>query len=231
MIVYPWPGFPVNHFEMRIVPNQRIFTGPYTPAVQALDFGGERWAITLTMTPTADPIAAARREAFFDLLQGSVNAISMGHLKLTLPQGTMRGPVTQTWKNSSGVTQTWKNGAAATQTWSSGSPTVAADIAQGASTGLIRGTSGKTYLAGDMLALGTQLVRNLVDVTFDSTGLATITFGPRARTLIPAGSAVLWSAPTANFILKPSSNGTAGVPTPWTPGVVEGASIELIEVF
>jgi hypothetical protein len=231
MIVYPWPGFPVSHFEMRIVPNQRIFTGPYTPTTQAIDLLGERWTITLTMTPTNDPISAARREAFFDLLQGSVNAVSMGHQKLTLPQGTMRGQVTQTWKNSSGATMTWKNASAATMTWSSGAPVVAADIAQGASTAQIRAVSGETLLAGDMIALGTQLVRNLVDVTFDSTGLATITFGPRARTLIPAGSAVLWTAPTANFILKPSSSGTAGVPTPWTPGIIEGGSTELIEVF
>jgi hypothetical protein len=55
-----------------------------------------------------------------------------------------------------------------------------------------------------------------------------IEFQPRARAAIPAGSSVQWDSPTATFILKP---GISNVPTSWTPGMVDGATVELIETY
>jgi hypothetical protein len=68
----------------------------------------------------------------------------------------------------------------------------------------------------------------MANATADGSGRLTIEFQPRARTSIPAGTAVVFDTPTANFILKP---GTLNVPTVWTPDTIEGASFELIEVY
>ena len=57
--------------------------------------------------------------------------------------------------------------------------------------------------------------------------MAGVEVQPRLRVPKGAGTAVTWSAPTANFMLKTPE----GVPTVWSPGFTEGASLDLIEVF
>jgi hypothetical protein len=225
---YRWPGFGVVQFEMRILPNLRVFTGPYTPTTQVLDLLGERWQVTLTLAPTVDPIEGAAREAFFDRLKGSANLITLWHVKRPLPQGTLGGSAAAVWHTSGSLTANWTTASAQAATWFAGAPIVHADIAQLASTGTIRTLAGRTLRAGDQFSIGGQLVRQMVDTVANGSGLMPIEFQPRARQGIPAGSAVLFDTPTANFMLKP---GTPNVPTQWTPGVVEGASIDLIEVF
>lgn len=227
MTTYAWP-FAVDRFEMRILPNTRIFTGPYTPATQVLDLLGERWAISLGIPPTNDSTEAARREAFFDRLKGPANWVSMGHQKITQPLGTFGAGVTATWKNSSNATVTWQTSSLATVTWIAGNPVTVGDIAQLANTAVVRQIPGRTLLAGSLLGLAGQLVRIMADTVSDGSGNMPIEFQPRARQFIPNGTAVVYSQPTATFILKP---GTPNVPTSWTPGMIDGASIELIEVF
>jgi len=228
MTIYAWP-FPVSRFEMRILPNTRIFTGPYTPTTQVLDLLGERWMISLDIPPTDDTqITVAAREAFFDRLKGPANWIAMGHQVITAPLGTLDAGTAATWKNASAVTAVWKNASAATATWNAGLPVVAADIAQLANTGTLRTIAGRTLKAGSMFSMGGQLVRLMADTVADGGGNMPIEFQPRARQLIPSGTVIVYSAPTANFILKP---GTPNVPTSWTPGMTNGATIELIEVF
>jgi hypothetical protein len=228
MAIYAWP-FPVCRFEMRILPNTRIFTGPYTPTTQVLDLLGERWMISLEIPPTDDVLqTVAAREAFFDRLKGSANWISMGHQVITAPLGTLDSGTAATWKNASAVTAVWKNASAVTATWNAGQPVLAADIAQLANTGTLRTISGRTYKAGSMFSIGGQLVRLMADTVADGSGSMPIEFQPRARQFIAAGTAIVYSAPTATFILKP---GTPNVPTSWTPGMADGATIELIEVF
>lgn len=229
MTVYAWPShFPVSRFEMRIKPNTRVFTSPYTGTTQVLDLLGERWIISLEMPAPSDTIFAARREAFFDRLKGPSNSIAMGHQKLKRPQGTIGGSVASSWKTASGAASTWRTSSGAASTWMAGSPVIAFDIAQLANTGVIRTLPGRTLLAGDLIGMGGQLVRNMYDTQADSSGNMPFEFQPRARNLIPNGSAVLYDAPTANFILKP---GTDGVPTSWSPGEVAGASFDLIETY
>lgn len=227
MNFYPWP-FSVNRFEMRILPNTRVFTGPYTPTTQTLDLLGERLMISMDIPPTIDSIEGAAREAFFNRLKGSANGITIGHQKLKLPQGTLRGSVAAVWKNNAAVTAVWKNNAAATATWQAGNPVIAADIAQLANTATISTLAGNTLLAGDWIGFGGQLVQIMATATANGSGVMSIEFQPRARVAIPAGTPIFWNAPTANFILKP---GTPNVPTSWTPGMVDGATIELIEIF
>jgi hypothetical protein len=225
---YAWT-FPVNRFEMRILPNTRVFTGPYTPTTQTLDLLGERWMISLDMPPTNDKIEAARREAFFDRLKASANLITIGHQVNSQPLGTFgAGTVTAQWKNSSAANATWKNASAVTANWQAGQPVLAADIAQLANTGTIRTIPGRTYLAGSLFSMAGQLVRLMADALADGSGNMAIEFQPRARQFIPSGTLPVYSNATANFILKP---GTPNVPTSWTPGAIDGATIEMIEVF
>lgn len=229
MSFYAWPSvFHCTRFEMRLLPNTRIFTSPYSLATQTLDLLGERLTISLDLAPTSNPVHGAAREAYFNRLKASANGISIGHQRLKAPQGTLRGAVAATWKNSSGATATWKNSSGATATWMAGNPIVAFDIPQLANTGYIRTLPGATLMAGDWIGLGGQLVQIMTNATADGTGLMAIEFQGRARALIPAGTQIFWDAPTSNFILKP---GTPNVPTSWTPGMVDGATIELIEVF
>lgn len=227
MTTYAWPGFPVSSFEMRIMPNVRTFVGPYTPTVQVLDLLGERWQIGLTLSPTVrDTATAAALEAFFDRLKAQANAITLWHVKRPRPLGTLTSgsPLTWTW-TSGALSWTWTGGA---MTWTSGDPYILADIAQLANTATIVTLPGRTLKAGDQIGLAGQLVRIMADAVADGSGNMPIEFQPRARALIPRGTLVAWDTPTANFILKP---GTLNVPTVWTPDTVEGATIELIEVF
>lgn len=230
MTTYTWPSdFPVNQFEMRIAPNSRTFVSPYAPAsIQTIDLLGERWIITMTMPSTNNPVFGAHREAFFNRLQGQTNSVAIWHQKLTAPQGTLRGSIPVSWKTSGGATMNWTVARGAAMNWSAGSPVVVADIQQLANTGVIQTIPGRTLLAGDPIGIGGQLVQIMATATANGSGLMAIEFQPRARQLIPAGASVLWDRPTANFILKP---GTDGVPTSWVPGEIEGTSFDLIEIF
>lgn len=198
MSAYAWTLGNANRFELRLIPNLRTFVGPYTPTTQVLDFLGERWAARVDLPPTTDDIVAAAREAFFDRLKGMANQVTIGHLQKSAPQGTMRG-----------------------------APTLNGAVAQLANTCAITTTAGATLLAGDMLGINGQLIRVMANATADGTGAMTIEFQPRARVAWTTGLPVVWSAPTANFMLKTPD----APPTVWVPGYVEGCSFELIEAL
>jgi hypothetical protein len=227
MTTYSWPGYGVSRFSLRVVPNLRTFVGPYTPATQVIDLLGERWAATVEMTASADDIEIAAREAFFDRLKGTANTLSMGHQKLTAPQGTMRDGLTAVVRNASSALVTVVNASLATVTVIYGQPVLLSSVAQLANTAAVLAVPGSTLRAGDMLGINGQLVRVMADATFDGSGNATVEFQPRARVAWTYGTAVLWSAPKAAFMLKAD-----GVPSVWEPGGITSAiSFELIEVF
>jgi hypothetical protein len=228
MTVYAWPGWPATRFELRVIPNLRTFAGPYTPTTQVLDLLGERWAARIDLPPTNSSIEAAAREAYFDRLKGMSHQISVWHLKLTAPQGTMRSDTAAvSVVNGSGVPVSVVNGSsAAVSVVIGGAPVLVAAVAQLANTASLRTLAGRTLRAGDMLGVAGQLVRVMADSTADGNGLLTFEFQPRARTAWPAYSTVVWARPTANFMLKAAD----GVSTAWVPGFAQGASFELIEV-
>jgi hypothetical protein len=175
--VYAWPGWGVNAFELRVLPNLRTFVGPYTPTTQVIDLLGERWVARIDLAPTTDPIQIAAWEAFFDRLKGQLNQTSFGHMRLSSPQGTARGTLT-----------------------------LSAAAAQLANTVAITGAAaGATLLAGDMLGINGQLVRVMANATADGTGaFSSVEFQPRLRVAQSLGASVAWNAPTANFMLKTS---------------------------
>ena len=227
---YTWPvTWAPNRFELRIVPNTRVFVGPYTPTTQTVDLLGERWSVSLDLPPDNDPIKGAAMEAFFDRLKGPANRLVMWNMKLPAPQGTLRATDVQTVtvQNSSLATVTVQNSSLATVTVQSGGPQLSQAILQGANTAPITGVPGKTIRAGDMLGIGSiQTVRSMTDMTLDASGQGTIEFQPRARQDILPFTAFVTDKPTINFILK-----AEGVPVVWRPGAFEGPTLEAIEAI
>lgn len=226
MTTYAWPGWEVSRFEMRVVPNTRVFVGPYTPTVQVTDLLGERWHISLDTTPGISQIAGAAREAFFDRLRGPVNRISMWNLRNPIPQGTLRDGATAAVVNGSLAAVSVVNASLAAVTVVYGTPVLDAALAQLASTATINHIAGRTLLAGDTIGINGQVVRLMADATANGGGQLAIEFYPRMRSAVAAGSVVTWNRPTATFMLSAD-----GVPTVWRPQMYEATSLDLIETF
>lgn len=176
-IVYTWPDWAPNAFEMRVIPNFTTFTSTYTKDTQVLDFLGERWMCKFDLPNDSDTVLAGAREAFFDRLRGPVNLIALWNLRRPVPQGTMRG-----------------------------SPTVSGAVVQLANLLNIQSAAGATLRAGDHIGIGSQMVRVMADATANGTGLFTaVEFMPRARTAITSGTGITWYRPMANFMLTAAS--------------------------
>ena len=158
MTVYAWP-FKANRFELRVMPNTRVYVGPYTPSTQVLDFLGERWMARIDLPPPRTRIEGAAREAFFDRLKGPAHQIALWHLRLPAPQGTLRDGATASVVNGSLAAVSVVNGSSAPVTVVYGTPSVAAAVAQGSNTMLMRHVPGRTLLAGDMFGVGGELKR------------------------------------------------------------------------
>jgi hypothetical protein len=228
MTTYAWPGYGVRRFSLHLLPNLRPFVGPYTPATQVLDLLGERWTAIVEIAASNNARQIAGLEAYFDRLKGAANLISMSHLRLTAPQGTMRDGLAGVVRNASSALVPVVNASSAAVTVIYGQPVLTASVAQLANTAPLLAVPGSTLYAGDMLGINGQLIRVMSDVTFDGSGKATVEFQGRARTAWTYGTAVLWDAPKANFMLKSPD----GVPTVWLPGgITDAISFELIEVF
>ena len=138
MTTYTWPGWAVSRFEMRVMPNTRVFTGSYTPNVQAVDMLGARWYVRLSLVPAMTDAEAAAREAFFDRLVGQANSVNLWHLRRSAPLGTLTAATT------SGTTAQFSN-------------TIA-----------LSGATGATLLPGDQFRLYGMLHRVMAPVTFAS---------------------------------------------------------------
>jgi hypothetical protein len=222
---YAWPaGWTPSRWEMRVIPNTRIYASPYSQQVQVADLLGEMLSMKFDLPPTTDEVLGSAREAFFDRLKGPLNTVQIGNLKRPVPLGTMRDGVSAGWLNNASAAATWKNASVVTATWVAGRPAVRGALAQFANSIPITTLPGRTMRAGDCIGVNGQLVRVMADAVADGTGTLTVEVMPRMRTAVAAYSAVTWNAPTATMMLKGD-----GVPTPWMPGYADGASIELIE--
>jgi hypothetical protein len=201
MSTYTWPAAWVpTRFNLFVRPNERAFAGYYSGQSQVLDLLGESWVANLTLPPgITDSGTGAELEAFFNRLRGRSNTIALWHLKRPVPRGTLRG-----------------------------TPTISAPVAQLAST--ISISSGQAYAtlsAGDLLGFGGQVSQVATPAVADASGVfAAVELAVRARTAIPAGTAVQWDKPTITFRLADSD----GVPVDWTAGgLFDGPAISLVE--
>jgi len=227
MTTYAWPGWKVSSFEMRVVPNTRVFNSPFNPAsAQVVDLLGELWQVMIELPPRTSPVDGAAREAFFDRLRGPVNRISLWNLRFPAPQGTLRDGATASVVNGSLAAVTVVNASLAVVTVVYGTPVLVNALAQFASTATISHIAGRTVRAGDMLGINSQLVRVMADATADGAGRMTIEFLPRMRAAAAAQTVITWDRPTATFMLRAD-----GVPTTWRPGLHDAASLDLIETF
>lgn len=225
LTAYAWGGWKVNRFEMRILPNTRVFVGPYTPTTQVLDLLGERWQMGFVLVPGVDNVQGAAQEAFWDRLGGPANQITIWNLKRPVPLGTLRDGIAASVVNGALAAVSVVNGALAPVTVIEGTPTNMASIAQLANATSLQTVAGRTLRAGDHIGLSNgQNVRIMADTTASGAGVMVIEFQPRARTAMLAYGAITWNKPTLNVMLKAD-----GVPTVWSPGMFEGTSVELIE--
>jgi hypothetical protein len=229
--VYAWPtgpGWSPSRFEMRVLPNTRTFIGPYTPTTQVLDLLGERWVVGLDLPPDSSLVLGAAREAFFDRLKGPANQVAIWNLRFPAPNGTTRSTDTQAVSvvNGSLAAVTVKNASNVTVNVVDGTPVLRAALAVGANAATLGAIPGRTLLAGDMVGIGGQTVRLMADAVADGAGAMAIEFQPRMRAAVAVYSQPNTDKPTVNCILK-----AEGVPTVYRPGMVEGASLELIEAL
>jgi hypothetical protein len=227
---YLWPNFRVSRFELYAPPNVRVFTGPYTPAVQSIDLMGERWVASLELTGRGKKdrgINAAAREAFFDRLRGPVNTIELWHLGRPSPLGTFGEGNVVNVVNGSGQPVTVVNGSGQTVLVTNNGAAVATTAAKGASTLTLSNPPGRTLYPGDMLGVNGQLIRLMTGGTFDANGRLAVEIWPRMRAAVAAYSIVTYNKPTARFRLRSGDS----VPTAYRPGGFEGTALELIEAI
>lgn len=225
MTTYTWPGFGVNRFEMSIKPNFRVYTNVFNASAQAIDLTGERWQVTIGMTPGNNAERGAAIEAFFDRLIGPVNRVSLWNLRRPTPLGTLSDATgSAVWYTNSAAVATWSTSAPATATWSYIGPTLYEDVEAGSNTLPIHRTPGTTVKAGDHVGVGGQLFRIMADATADSNSRLTVEVLPRVRTALSRGAAVTCTRPTATFMLRSDT-----VPVTWSPGMYSGGNFDLVE--
>ena len=226
MTTLSWPAaWLPTAFEMRVMPNTRNFSSPYSGSTQTLDLGGERWAATFTMPPVNNRADGAEREALFDRLAGGINDVALWHMRHPTPRGTLTDPVVA-WAITDGGSPWPITNSGSPWPMTDGTLTLRSAVAAGAQTATLQSRPGRTALAGDMLGIGGELKRVVVDSTADGAGQLLITFTPRARVDWAAyATAIVTTRPTATFQI------IGGVPTQWVPGGASGASFEAIETI
>lgn len=229
MTTYTWPANlkPVA-FEMRVMPNERVFRSAFNPAAaQVVDMGGDYWMCTMTLPLGNTDAGGAEIEALLARLRGSQNCVALYHLKRPLPRGTMRGAETINVVNGSLAAVNVVNGSLAAVTVVAGTPMLATAIQQFATSGTISCRPGRTLAAGDLFGCGGQLFMQLTDTVADANGQMSIEFAPAARSTLITGSLVSIDRPTAAFRLREGS----APPVTWRPGMYEGITLDLVEAI
>lgn len=225
MTTYTWPTtWKPTAFEMRPVPNVRAYGNPFAPSsTQVTNLAGCYWTLRMTLPLGISDADGAEKEAFLARLYGPTHKVAIPNLKRPVPRGTLRDGTVAAWNTTAPATATWTTASAAAVTWYAGQPALASAMAQYATTGTIKTVAGRTLLAGDMFAIGTQTVMQLVDTVADGSGNMSIEFTPEARQSFAAYTAVSWNRPTVNFRLR------GDVPVVWEPGIYLPIELDLIE--
>lgn len=198
MTTYDWPsvGGDVAEMTWRIRKAGAQFTGPFNGTRQAVGFMSERWLANITLHAMAQADSGAV-VALMELLTGGVNRVRLPYLPRRVPRGTLRG-----------------------------APTLAAGAAFGAMSLSILTTAGATTVAGDMLALGGQMVRCAANATANGAGVLLLPITTHLRATLATGTAVTWNRPTATFCMPSMEYGA-----PTSPRLTESSSVELEEVW
>lgn len=161
--------------------------------------GPPRWRLSMRSPNIMSPEQAGVWASMIASLRGRVNHLAAWDIGRPVPRGTLRGTMTISGGASAGAS----------------SITIA-----------VAGSSGSTLLAGDWLQLGTGLGSQLVMVTADASGGASITVNiePPLRATLAGGTAVTWDKALGYYKL-------IGEPG-WSIGpalLAGGAQIDLLE--
>jgi hypothetical protein len=226
MANYVWPTtWRPSSFSAWVVPNQRVFTGPYAPVTQVLDLIGDVWTFTMQLRDGTDQVEAAQIDAFLARLKGAENTVEVPMFHRETVADTLGAGISIPLKNGSGVTIPLKNGSGVTIPLISGTPVLAAAIAQGARIATLRTLPGRTIAAGRFFGLvNGQAFMQTVDATADANGEIQLEVTPRARTAMAAYTTVKYSGVTVKYRLKSLA------PIVFRKGSYEGPAIEGIEV-
>lgn len=152
------------------------FGSLFTGQVQTVGHLADRLRCSITLPP-CDPVTGAQREAFFIGRTSRGDLLRLGHLQRFAPNGTLGG-----------------------------SPLVAASALTGArslqvnNAGARNGALAATVLAGDMLAVGDQLLMtDHPGATDSATGSLTIPLAVPLAAAVAAGAPVAWLNPRGTF--------------------------------
>lgn len=167
-----------------------------------------RWTLKLAQPDWLSLQDSGIWKSLIAQLRGRVNVLSAWDIGNPIPLGTFRG-----------------------------TPTLKTTTAKGATSMAISGgggQAGKTFLPGDMIAIGSglgtsQLVMITATATADGAGDVTVTFEPSMRTGFTAGAAITYDKPLAYFRLQGISSEWGYVATGVTG--VTGLSMDLLETW
>lgn len=146
--------------------NQRANAAPGDGSEQVLDFLNDRWLFYLEL-PGCNYEDGAVMESFLNSFRNQINTVDVWHFARPVPRGTMRG-----------------------------TPTLSADVAQGAASITIQAVAGETVLDGDMLGVGGLLLQACGNATANGSGVITVNLNNRVRAAQLSGAAVTWDKPS-----------------------------------
>lgn len=196
MATLNWPaGLWPSQVELALVEAGAQAISPYNGTVEAITYVAERWRMGITLPPALTKDGYAR-QAFLRKLGLGKNRVRLGPYLWgqEVPQGTLRG-----------------------------SPVLASTASRGATSLVATTAVGSSLRAGDFVGCGGQLFEVASDCS-DSSGTMTIPVNNRVRANIGAGSAVTWSAPTAEFILP-----AASIPFVNSRAILQSVTLDFIE--
>lgn len=183
--------------EWALVSNTQVATSPLSQSVQTLEMPGARWQASLPYVGLTDSDLAAL-QAFMVALNGQAGRFYLWNMARPTPRG------------------------------SAGGTPVVAGAAQVGKTLVTSGWTPSTTVlkAGDFFGAGGELKMITADAVSDSSGNATLAFGPALRASPASGSVVVTNRPTAVFRLSADTQ-------KWTsqPGKIGSVQIDCIETF
>lgn len=200
MTIYTLPNkrlFYPRRMDSRPDGNVMVNRSPMNKTAKTVEFPGDTWELRLEYGSNYTVGERDEQRAFWHRFRGPAHLLRCWHVYHPVPRGTLRG-----------------------------SPTAQA-ASEGANSLVINGSSGETLLEGDFLEVAlSDASTQLIEVA-SASGTGTITIGLVAplRKAVLNGATVVWSRPSANFLL------TEAPYIPHEPIVSSGFVIEAVEFF
>lgn len=181
-------------FSLQQVAQQRANSSNFDNSEQVIDLMGDRWRLSVTL-PNRSHEEAAQIEAYVASMRGKVNTSPFWHLQRPEPRGTMRG-----------------------------APVLALPLFRRDPNLIVTTEPGATLLAGDMVGCAGLLFQVAADCVADGAGQLYVPVVNRSRKAAPAGTAVVWFRPTAEFRFL-----AVPAPVQYIPGYTPEITFDYVE--